>query len=112
MTAHIQIPALDSKYPATLSQKILTDVLRQKMLFEGVIISDDLEMHAVADRYSMHEMLKLGLLAGVDLFLICEHLDKVKEALDRLHTLVDRGDVAEARIKEALGRLEVIDKKR
>lgn len=108
MTAHILVPALDPVYPATLSHKILTDILRKKLGFEGVIISDDLEMHAVADRYSMRELVRLGLLAGVDLFLICKELDKTREAIDAAHDLVDRGEVSKERVLEALRRVSRI----
>lgn len=108
MTAHIMVPALDPVYPATLSPTILTGILRQKMSYEGVIVSDDLEMHAVADRYSIREMVKLGLLAGVDLFLVCSKLDKTREAIDAAHDLVDRGEVPKERVLEALKRVSVL----
>lgn len=106
MTAHIVVKALDPKVPATLSHAILTDLLRKKMGYEGVIISDDLEMHAVADRYSIRELVRLGLIAGVDLFLICRDLDKTRQAMDAAHDLVDRGEVPKARIIDALSRIQ------
>lgn len=105
MTAHILLPALDPVYPATLSKTILTRILREQMGYEGVIVSDDLEMHAVADRYSIREMVKLGLLAGVDLFLVCSQLDKTREAIDAAHDLVDSGEVPQERVLEALRRV-------
>lgn len=108
MTAHILVPALDPIYPATLSYPILTGLLRKQMGYEGVIVSDDLEMHAVADRYSIREMVKLGLLAGVDLFLVCSKLDKTREAIDAVHDLVDCGEVPKERVFEALGRISAM----
>lgn len=110
MTAHILVPALDPIHPATLSHAILTGILRQKMGYQGVIISDDLEMHAVADRYSIKELVRLGLLAGVDLFLICSQLDKTAEAIDAAHDLVDSGAVPEKRVLEALDRVSTLTK--
>ncbi|MEO1271045.1 MAG: beta-N-acetylhexosaminidase [Myxococcota bacterium] len=71
MTAHILVPALDALHPMTLSQVGLQRLLRSEMGFDGVVITDDLEMKAVADRYSIEEMVELGLGAGVDIFLIC-----------------------------------------
>lgn len=106
MTAHIVVKTLDPDRPATLSPQILTGILRERMGYQGVIVSDDLEMKAVADRYSIPELVRLGLLAGVDLFLICKELDKTEEAIDAAHRLVDRGDIPTERVREAIARVE------
>ena len=106
MTAHILFKSLDSKHPATLSPFILKGLLRQQLGFEGVIFSDDLEMKAVADRYSIKELVKLGLLAGVDLFLICKDMGKIHEAIRAVHQLVDSGEVPMSYVEEALKRVE------
>ena len=71
MTAHILFNALDTSHPATLSQSILQDLLRKKLSYGGLVISDCLEMHAVSQRYTIEEMIELGLEAGIDIFLIC-----------------------------------------
>ena len=106
MTAHIIMKALDEQVPATLSHIILTKLLREQMGYEGVIVSDDLEMKAVADRYSIPELVERGLLAGVDLFLICRELDKTEEAIETAHKLVDQGVVPKKRVLEALARVQ------
>lgn len=84
MTAHVMMPALDSEHPATLSRRILSDLLREEMGYEGVVVSDDLEMKAVADRYTIPEMLERGLRAGVDLFLICHTREKWERGFEHL----------------------------
>lgn len=84
MTAHVMMPELDPDNPATLSRPIMTDLLREEMGFDGVVVSDDLEMKAVADRYSIEEMLDRGLRAGVDLFLICHTEEKWRAGYDHL----------------------------
>ncbi len=71
MTAHVVYRAWDSKNPATLSSKILRGLLRKKMGFKGVIISDDLGMKAVSQKYSILESSLLSLQAGVNLLLVC-----------------------------------------
>lgn len=71
MTGHLMVPALDPDYPATLSRKTIRDLLRDQMEYKGVVITDDLEMRAVADRYEIEQMVELGLRAGIDIFLIC-----------------------------------------
>lgn len=102
MTAHVLFPALDPVYPATLSQPILQGLLRDELGYDGVVVSDDLEMKAVADRYSIEEMVERGLNAGVDVFLICHHLDKAAEAIACAHRLVDTGRVSVERAQQAL----------
>jgi beta-N-acetylhexosaminidase len=111
MTAHIMLPALDAEHPATLSKNILQGILRQKLRYQGLIVSDDLEMKAVADRYSIRELVKQGLLAGVDLFLICKDLGKTHEAIEAVHDLVDSGQVPPERVLEALRRVQELKHK-
>src|SRR3954452_10075985 len=55
MTAHVLVPSLDEKRPATLSRRIITELLRQELKFEGIILSDDLEMKPVAAEYAVSE---------------------------------------------------------
>jgi beta-N-acetylhexosaminidase len=81
MTAHVVVEALDT-LPSTLSKRVLTQHLREELGFSGVIVSDDIEMKAVADRFSPEEMAKLGLQAGIDVFLAC-HKPEVTLALYR-----------------------------
>jgi beta-N-acetylhexosaminidase len=70
MTAHVLYPALDPQRPATLSPRIATDLLRRELGFEGLLVSDDLAMRAVADRWPIEALVLEALLAGVDHFLI------------------------------------------
>lgn len=84
MSAHILIEALDRQHPATLSHAAMTGLLRNALGFEGVIVSDDLEMQAVADRYAPAELARLGLDAGLDLLLVCHDLAKQHAMLEVL----------------------------
>ncbi len=86
MTAHVIVHALDEKTPATFSKKAL-DTLRHELGFRGVIISDDIEMKAVADHYSVQEMARLGLASGIDVFLSCK---RYEPTLDLFRALVQR----------------------
>lgn len=72
MTAHINIPALDEMMPATLSREVMTHLLREELGFSGIILSDDLEMAAICDYFSVQKAIVFGLRAGVDAFLICK----------------------------------------
>jgi beta-N-acetylhexosaminidase len=84
MTAHVMYPALDRALPATLSRKILHDLLRERMRFRGTIISDALEMKAIADRYGLGEAAVLALTAGCDVVLVCRGEEDQAETIDRL----------------------------
>lgn len=92
MTAHMLLPALDPEHPATLSEAIIGDLLRQQLEFDGVVVTDCLEMQAVADRYEIEEMMELGLSAGVDLFLICHTEEKWRRAHQKLVEIASSDD--------------------
>ena len=67
MTAHVFNKKLDAKYPSTLSKRLITDLLGTKMGYNGVVISDDMQMGVIAKHYSLSEGLKLSINAGVDI---------------------------------------------
>lgn len=104
MTAHIQVPALDTVHPATLSHAVMTRLLRDELRYDGVVVTDDLEMKAVADRYEVEEMIELGLRAGVDLFLICHTQAKWERAFEHLIRLCQNPH-DRARILESANRV-------
>jgi len=72
MTAHVVYPALDPERPATLSRRIAHDLLRTELGYDGLLVSDDLEMKAVADRLPIEESAVLAVRAGCDLLLVCK----------------------------------------
>jgi beta-N-acetylhexosaminidase len=110
MTAHVMVPALDTVHPATLSHAVMHRLLREELGYEGVVITDDLEMKAVADRYDVEEMVELGLRAGVDIFLICHTQQKWERAHDHLLELATNNDLDRHRVLESANR--VMDLKR
>ncbi len=82
MTSHILYPAIDKKYPATLSYKILTTLLKKKMGFKGLIITDSMNMGAIRKTYSIQEASVLALKAGADFIMLSEeHYDHNKDYL-------------------------------
>jgi len=105
MTAHILLPAFDGDHPATLSKHVIPTLLREQLGYRGVVITDDLEMKAVDDRYDMREVVRLGLEADVDVFLICHEEEKQELALDTLHKLLVDGDVSKERLQASLERI-------
>jgi beta-N-acetylhexosaminidase len=100
MTAHLMVPAWDER-PATLSPVALTQILRQKLGFEGVIITDDLEMGGITSQLSPEQGARAALAAGADLLLICNRPEAAWEAA---RLLAADPDLA-PRGREAAGRL-------
>jgi beta-N-acetylhexosaminidase len=106
MTAHILVPSMDEQQPATLSERIVTGVLREELGFDGVILSDDLEMKALADRYPVPEAAVRAIAAGCDGVLIC-HGDVALQAatLEALVHAVEDGRISPRRVDAARLRL-------
>lgn len=105
MTAHVLVPALDTVHPATLSHAVMHRLLREELGYDGVVITDDLEMKAVADRYSVEQMVELGLRAGVDIFLICHEFEKYQAAYEHLLELARRHPSDRRRVFESANRV-------
>lgn len=103
MTAHVVYPAWDADRPATFSPVILNDVLRKSLRFEGLIMSDDLEMQAVEDK--LESIPVLGTRAGVDVFLICHDLEKVNALQDAMIHNIENGNIPRATIDQSLARI-------
>jgi len=108
MTAHVVFEPIDPDYPATMSRRVLHGILRETMGFDGVIISDDLEMKAISANFDIAEVVTRGANAGVDLFAICHDTDLQNRAIDALTRAVERGDVPRQRVAEANGRLDAL----
>ena len=103
MTAHVVYPAWDKNSAATFSKPILRDLLRKKMHFEGLVMSDDLEMQAVTQ--TPDEIPGLGINAGIDLFLICHDLSKVTKLQDTLINEIETGKIPHDNINQSLNRI-------
>jgi beta-N-acetylhexosaminidase len=93
MTAHVVFSALDAALPATLSRAVLSGLLRQRLGYDGLVVSDDLEMKAVVDHFGIEEAMLRGIQAGVDVFLICHKPARMHAAIDSVVRSVERGDL-------------------
>ena len=94
MTAHVHYPALDPDAPATLSHFILTDLLRNELGFQGVTLTDDMEMRAILDHGTIGEASVRSLQAGADMVLICHQRDRQTEAILAIEQALDRGELS------------------
>ncbi len=108
MTAHVLFPALDPTHPATLSRAILTDLLRTELGFEGVIVSDDLGMKAVADRYPIAELAVASIEAGADHLLVRSPEARQQAAFEALTHAAESSPAFRARVQEAAARVAAL----
>ncbi|MEO6418665.1 MAG: beta-N-acetylhexosaminidase [Polyangiaceae bacterium] len=104
MTAHVVVSKIDPEVPATLSRTICTELLRGELAFRGVLISDDLEMKAVADRYPVEESAVLAVAAGCDLLLICSDEALQTRAHEALVLRAEKDSTFRMRCEEAFTR--------
>ncbi|MBN1830909.1 MAG: beta-N-acetylhexosaminidase [Deltaproteobacteria bacterium] len=105
MTSHAIYPALDPERPATLSPAILTQLLREKMGFEGLIITDDLEMGAIAKHWGIAEGAANAFEAGADILLICEDQRRVLEGIELLRGRLLQGEISSQRLDQSNERI-------
>lgn len=105
MTAHVLFPVLDAALPATLSPVILQALLRERLGFKGVIVSDDLEMKAVAEAPGVVEAARLALDAGVDLLLVCHQEARQVAVWEALVRAGERSSAARERIRASAARV-------
>jgi beta-N-acetylhexosaminidase len=110
MSAHVFNTRLDPEHPATLSRKVLTGLLRERLGYDGAITSDDLEMKAISSHYGLERALELGLNAGLDLLCFGNNMsydpDITARVIAIIAHLVESGRVPETRLREALGRVQ------
>lgn len=116
MTAHVVHYDLDpTGLPASLSPATVTGLLRQRLGFDGVIVTDDLQMRAITDKYGFREAVRLAVLAGADLLIIGNNLqrrpDALAEGMAVVQELLDQGLVDRARIQASLKRIAALKQK-
>lgn len=105
MTAHILIPAYDPERPATLSSRIVDRILKQDLGYDGLVLSDDLEMKAISGRYGMAEATVAAIAAGCDAVLMCgTDQDRQARAIEAVIRAVEEERLPLKRVEDALAR--------
>ena len=109
MTAHVFITKLDDRYPATLSQAAITGILRKELNYDGVVISDDMQMGAIINHYGFEMAVRKAIEAGVDILVFANNSvyeeDVARRAIGVIRELVQAGTISEARIDESYRRI-------
>ena len=110
MTAHILYKNIDADYPATVSKKIVTGLLREELRYKHIIITDDLGMKALANRYSTAEIPVMALQAGCDMLLYCNEFDTPPIALEAVKKAIRDKAISHPQIQESLHRVAELKK--
>ena len=109
MTAHVYNANLDRRHPATLSKPIISGILRDSLGFSGPIISDDMQMQAVAAHYDLNKAITLALEAGVDILLFANNSsydpEIAQKAISIIRSLVDKGTISPEHIDSSYRRI-------
>ncbi|GFN34276.1 beta-N-acetylhexosaminidase [Tepidimicrobium xylanilyticum] len=105
MVAHILFPKLDEEFPSTLSEKIISQLLRKRLGYEGLIFSDDMTMGAIMKNYSIEDAASRFLKAGGDILLICHGYENHIKVFEQIKEEVKKGNLSEGEIDEKLYRI-------
>jgi len=106
MTTHVKCPSLDATQPATFSKRIVTEILRKELKFEGLIISDDMEMGGMANNFEINSACEKAFLAGHDLLLICHSIEKQSQVLEYFAKKIAGGEIPQNRLQGSLERIK------
>jgi beta-N-acetylhexosaminidase len=106
MTAHVLYKALDDRLPATLSPAIITNLLREELKYDGVVLTDDLEMQAIVDHYGPGDAAVRALEAGCDVLLICKDQDREIAAFEAIEKAVESGAINGERLERSVARIQ------
>jgi beta-N-acetylhexosaminidase len=110
MTAHVRFDELDPRHPASLSERIVRDILRKELRFDGVVVTDDLEMKAVTGTYDVDERTLLAIKAGADILLFCHTPEVQVAALETVYRAVEGRILSVDRIEQSFKRVQELKK--
>lgn len=105
MVSHAMYPQIDSDHPASLSKAIITDWLRKDIGYNGVVVTDDMDMGALANHYTFGDMAVQSILAGSDILLVCHEYEHMQEAYNGLMKAVKDGRISKERLDESVKRI-------
>ena len=105
MVAHILYPQIDGAVPATMSDTIIDEILRKRLGFDGVVISDDMTMGAITDNYSVEEAATKFIISGGDIVLVCHGSDNPRLVIDRIKASIDSGEISMDEIDKKVYRI-------
>ena len=105
MVSHAMYPQIDPDHPSSLSKAIITDWLRKDMGYNGVVVTDDMDMGALAKHYTFGDMAVQSILVGSDILLVCHEYEHMQEAYNGLMKAVKDGRLSKERLDESVKRI-------
>lgn len=105
MVSHAMYPQIDPDHPSSLSKAIITDWLRKDMGYNGVVVTDDMDMGALAKHYTFGDIAVQSILAGSDILLVCHEYEHMQEAYNGLMKAVKDGRISKERLDESVKRI-------
>ena len=105
MVNAVKVPSIDANHPVSLSKPIITDWLRNELGFEGVVMTDDIEVGAAVAGMSIEDYAVRTINAGSDMVILCKHAKHIKAVHDALTQAVENGTISEARLDESVRRI-------
>jgi beta-N-acetylhexosaminidase len=105
MVAHILLPQLDATFPSSMSENIITGILRKQLGFNGVVMTDDMTMKAITNNYDIGKAAVESVKAGSDIVMVAHDYNKVVSTIDALQAAVEAGEISEERINESVSRI-------
>ena len=105
MVSHAMYPQIDADHPSSLSKAIITDWLRKDMGYNGVVVTDDMDMGALAKHYTFGDMAVQSILAGSDILLVCHEYEHMQEAYNGLMKAVKDGRISKERLDKSVKRI-------
>jgi beta-N-acetylhexosaminidase len=108
MMAHVLYPELDAEYPASISRPVVDGILRRELKYDGVVLTDDLEMKAVADRWTPDTSAVVAIQASFDIVPVCNNHDAQVTALEGAVRAVEAGDVPFKAMDDSLKRIRIM----
>ncbi|WP_338448354.1 beta-N-acetylhexosaminidase [Niallia oryzisoli] len=111
MVAHILLPELDQTNPSSMSKAVMTDLLRNQLRFNGVIITDDMTMGAITEHFDIGQAAVESVKAGSDIILVGHDYNNVVKIISSLKNAVQNGEISEQRLNESIERIIQLKRK-
>lgn len=111
MIAHLSLPKIDPDFPSSLSHEVITELLRNQIGFDGVVITDDLTMEAITDHYDIGHAAVTSVQAGSDIIMVAHEYENMEKIFIELQLAVENGELSEDRINESVMRILKLKRK-
>ncbi len=105
MIAHILLPEIDATNPSSMSEVIISDILRSQLGYDGVVITDDMTMQAITDHYDIGVAAVQSVKAGSDIIMVAHDYNKATAVFDAIRAAVEKGEISEERINDSVIRI-------